>query len=155
MIRRDSQSNSYSGYQHSKLLKREDILYVVSNSNRKGEAQDGWAINHIRLSFGNKLSQANKEVYQHIINNKLVMPGNLIQTHHRFTGASIKKKFLTYSIYINPEVNGFAPPRNAEWASSDWDILKINGDPQKVAYIDKFKEEGAVFHKKLKKAFGK
>lgn len=112
-------------------------------------------INHIRISFDEKASQANKEAYKYIIDNKLVMPGNFILTYHRFTGASIKSKFLEYSIYVNPEVDGFDPPTNSEWASSDWNTLKINSDPKKVAYIEKLKKEGAVFHQKLKEAFEK
>jgi len=154
-IKRDSLSNSFSGYVSSNDLKRENIHHVVSNSNQRGEAQDGWLINHIRISFNKKSTQANKESYQYIIDNKLVMPGNFIQTYHHFTGANIKKKFLTYSIHVNPEVEGFAPPIDSEWASSDWNPLKINSDPKKVAYIEKLKEEGAVFHQKLKEAFGK
>lgn len=151
---RDSLKNSFSGYLPSKNLERKDIHYVVSNSNRKGEAQDGWCINHIRVSFGEKITKANKELYKYIVDNKLIMPGNFIQIHHRFTGKSIKKKFFSYNLYVNPEVEGFEPPTNAEWASSDWNTLKINSDPKKVAYIEKLKKEGAAFHQKLKAAFG-
>lgn len=154
-IERDSLSNSFSGYIPNKTLKRKNMLHVVSYANQRCEAQEGWAINHIRLSFGEKISQANKETHKYIIDNKLVMPGNFISTYHYFKGANIKKKLLKYIIYVNPEVEGFAPPTNAEWASSDWNALRINSDPSKVAYIGKLKEDGMVFHQKLKQAFGK
>ncbi len=152
-IARDSGSNIFNGYLPSKYLERTNIHHVVSNNNERGGAQDGWCINHFRLSFSENSSKANKEAYKHIIDKKLVMPGNVILVRHRFTGAYIKQKFLLYSLYLNPEAEGFDPPRSCEWASSEWNPLKINSDPRKVAYIEKLKEEGVTFHEKLKQAF--
>lgn len=153
-ITTNSGSNMYSGYFPCKELDRTNMLHVISNNNSSGGAQDGWYIDHVRIAFGKLITQANKESYEYIVDNKIVMPGNFIKTGHRFTGANIKSKYLTYSIFINPEVQGFDPPTNAEWPSSDWNILKINSDPKKVAFIKKLKEKGAVFHEKLKNAFG-
>ena len=153
-INRDTRNNSYSGYSPSRTLKRTNMLYVVSNNNKNQEAQDGWYINHIRYaSPGKKASDANKEAFQHIINNKLAMPGNFLKIKHRFTGSGNSKKFLTYTIYLNPEVHGFSPPTNSEWASSDWNILKINNDPEKVVFIEKIKHEQAKYHNSLRNAF--
>lgn len=156
VINRDTLSNSYNGYTPSRALKRTDMLHVVSNNNKKQKAQDGWFINHMRYSAPNeKASDANRQSFKHLIDNKLVMPGNLIYAQHRFTGPNKQSKYLTYKIYFNPETRGFAPPANAEWASSDWNILKINNDPKKLAFIEKKKQEQSIFHEKLHTAFYK
>lgn len=154
VITRDTLSNSYNGYKSNSDLKRTNMLHVVSNKNKKQEAIDGWFINHKRYSSPNeKASNANKQSFKHIIDNKLVMPGNLIMARHIFTGPNKQSKYLTYTIHFNPETRGFAPPANAEWSSSDWNILKINNDPKKVAFVDKIKEEQAIFHEKLHTVF--
>ncbi len=85
-IMRDSSRNTYTGYMADEYLKRTDIHHVVSNKNKRDEPLDGWLINHYRLSFGGNLSAASREAYKYIIDNKLVMPGNLIERYHVFSG---------------------------------------------------------------------
>lgn len=154
-IIRDTSDNSYKWYTR-KELERKDMLHVVSNTNAKERPLDGWSINHIRYSApGSKASEANKQAFQHIVDQKLVLPGNFIRIRHFFAGAVNTSKFLGYSLFLNPEAEGISPPTNSEWASSDWNIVKINGHPEKVEYIENLKKEGAVFHQKLRVAFGK
>ncbi len=154
-INRDSWHNTaHAGYIPNTYLKRENIHHVVVNKNKRSEARDGWVINHIRMGFNAKDTKPEKEAYKYLIDNKMIMPGNFIKSYHVFSGKYNKKKYLSYSIYINPEVDGFDPPKDAAWGSSDWHILKISNDPKKVAYIENLKKEGAVFHKKLREAFG-
>lgn len=155
LIRRETLSIKPYGYYADEYLTRDDIHHVVSNKNIAGGAQDGWIINHIRFGFGSHDPKADKELYRHIRDNKLVIPGNFILTYHHFTGALRISKFLDYYIYVNPEAEGFDPPNNANWSSSDWNPAKINNDSKKVEYIERLKKEGAVFHKELKAAFGK
>lgn len=153
-IIRDSATTEYTGYKPIKAFKRDDILYSTSKKKMSGRGQDGWYINHIRLSFSGTKTRANKEALQYIKDNKLVLPGNFIMTSHVFTGTSNTSKFLRYSVYINPDLEGIRPTSEADWAASEWNILKINKHPEKLEYIEKTKEEGAAFHQKLKAAFG-
>lgn len=156
VINRDTLSNSYNGYVPSHDLKRTDMLHVVSKNNKKQKAQDGWFINHLRyIAPSEKASDANRQSFKHLIDNKLVMPGNLIYAQHRFTGPNKQSKYLTYKIYFNPETRRFAPPVNAGCASSDWNILKINNDPKKLAFIETIKQEQSIFHEKLHTVFYK
>ena len=115
LITRDTLSNDYVGYKSQKSLERKNILHVVSNSNMAGSAIDGWFINHMRLSMSKFKDQSDaiQQAYQHIIDNKLVVPGNFILTSHILTGKNRKNKFLQYKIFTNPEVEGFPPPINA------------------------------------------
>lgn len=158
VIMRDSISNNYEkGYKSAKMLERKNILHVVSNRNTTGKPIDGWYINHSRLSMGQFKDRpdAIKQAYQRILDKKFVVPGNFITTVHCLSGKNYNmSKFLRYEINVNPELEGFAPPKNPEWGSSDWHIARINADPKKVEYIEGLKEKGAAFHAKLKAVFG-
>ncbi len=133
-------------------LKRKNIHHSVVTNNKGREKQEGWLINHYRLSLNPKNSQAIKESYQYVIDNKLSIPTNYIQIYHRFTGNK-NSKYLEYSYFANPESAGFEPPLHSEWVASEWNPLKINNDSKKVDYIEKLKKEGGTMHKKLKIAF--
>ncbi len=157
VITRDSLANNYTGYTPHKVLNRRNMLYVVSNSNTKIKGIDGWYINHFRQGLGKFKNKpdAIQQAYQHIIDNKLIVPGNFIKTGHILTGKSRKNKYLRYDIFNNPEVEGLAPPQSSDWGSSDWHIARINADPKKVAYIEIIKEREGNLHQKLKEAFEK
>lgn len=153
-LKRDTLTNTFRGYQPNKYLQRDNVHHSVVVNNKLREAHDGWLINHYRLSIKPKKSPAAKESYDFIVSNNYALPGNYIQVFHHFTG--VKKnpsKFLIYTHFVNPEADGFAPPANAEWGSSDWHPLKINNSPLKVEFIEKLKREGEIMHAKIKKAF--
>ncbi len=163
IIRKSTLKNASKGYKSSDKLKRTDLLYVnaIKNAPSASSGVDGWLIDHRRLSFEGEKRQAVQELEKYVIDNKLIIPGNFIVTEHILTGAAkaaygggASPKYLNYKINVNPEAYGFAPPANAEWSLSDWNILKINSDPKKVVFIEKLKDEGGVFHKRLQEAFG-
>ncbi len=153
-LTRDSMTNTYRGYYHHKTLERTNIHHVVKKNNYDLAAQDGWAVNHYRLAMDENATNVAKQSYKYFKENNLAFPGNFIKILHHFTGSVDKKKYLDYMLFLNPEADGFAPPKSAEWASSDWNPSKINSDSKKVAYIEKIKKEHAGFHETLKKAFG-
>lgn len=155
-IMRETLQNSYTGYLSHKDLKRKDMIYVVSINNKRGEGFDGWFINHLRYRLPNdQSSKAHRSMFQNFIDKKLVLPGNFVYISHLFGGAKPSNKILKYKIYLNPETRGFTPPSNSEWGSSDWNILKINNDPKKLAFIEEVKQEQSVFHEKLHTVFYK
>ncbi|MFW5500465.1 MULTISPECIES: hypothetical protein [unclassified Maridesulfovibrio] len=153
LIARDTAKNKYTGYWPNKYLQRTNILFTEVTQNTMGKPLDGWLINHIRPGFGKKDSEAVRDAYEYMTANKLVLPGNFIESRHILTGKRIKCRYLSYSYLINPETDGFEAPENAEWGASDWNVIKINGDPKKVAYIERFKKENAELHSKLRNAF--
>jgi len=154
VITADTLNNEYTGYKSSKYCKRINVHHVVVKNNARQRAQDCWLINHIRMSVNPKRA-ALKEAYNYLESNRFVLPKNMIQVFHRFTGKYKKSKFLTVSYYYNPEVEGFEPPTEANWSSSDWHPLQINKDPKKVKYIERLKKEGAIMHEKIREGFGK
>ena len=152
-----SRDRAYTGWNPSKLLKRQNLHHVVSHNNSNTYGIDGWYVGHYRPSFGKMKDKpdAIKEAYQHILDNKLLLPGNFIKIGHILkTSRNKTNNMLTYDIFINPEAEGFPPPQNAEWGSSDWHVARIQEDSAKVAYIEKIIEKSKPFHSKLQKAFG-
>ncbi len=146
----------YSGYPSSVDLEREDMLHVVSNRNEPGEARDGWFIDHTQLEFSSKIfleSQAHREVFKYFLEHNIQIPANFIKITHLLTGDQIKYRYLQYDILINPEAEGFEPPNDPSWLSSDWNMKNISNDPGKLSFIEKLKGEGEVFHEELQYAF--
>lgn len=48
---------------------------------------------------------------------------------------SDRANFLSMAYYFNPEVEGFGPPQNTVWQTSDWNVLNVAGDQKKQAYV--------------------
>jgi len=152
-ITTESMINSFNGYLRQTYLDRKDVLYSDIKNNNTGEAHDGWLINHIRSSLDVKRT-AYKEAYDYLVSNSYVVPKNVISIFHHFTGKYKKNKYLNVGYYLNPEIEGFEPPNEAEWASSDWHPLQINKDSKKVEYIERLKNEGTIMHEKIRIGFG-
>lgn len=152
IIRNSFENNSYE-YFPSKYLERDNLHYKEVKNNM-GLDQDGWLINHVRLAHGSDDRPAEKEAYSYLVKNGYSIPGNHISIYHRFTGGMLHpEKYFSYNYYINPEKDGFAPPEESSWGSSDWNPGKYNNDPAKVEYIEKLKIFGAKQHENLKLAF--
>ena len=152
-ITTDSMINSYIGYLPHKSLIREDVHHIVVKNNENGGAQDGWLVNHIRSSLDVKRT-AQKEAFDYLVLNSYVIPKNVIQIFHHFTGKYKKNKYLDVGYFLNPEIEGFEPPSESDWNSSDWHPLQINKDNKKIEYIERLKKEGAIMHEKIRVGFG-
>ena len=139
-------TNNYISYTN-KYCERTDIHYVNAEKNSQ-DGLDCLAVNHFRMSMNGK-STADKEAYDFIRANGYVMPKNMILGYHIITGFVHKNSYLKVSHLVNPEVDGFNPPKEAHWSSSDWHPLQINNDPKKVKYIEDFKSSSSLYHKKI------
>ena len=153
IITTDTPMNDYNGYLASKYFKRTNLHHVVVKNNATGGAQDCWLINHIRMAV-NPNRPARKEAYNYFESNHILIPKNTIEVSHRFTGKYHKSKFLEVNYYYNPEVEGFEPPTEANWSTSDWHPLQIIKYPKKVEYIERLKKEGVIMHEKVREGFG-
>ena len=155
-ISTDMMGNKVSGYFSNKDFNRTDVHYIVVNNNNDLDAHDCWMINHeiMSKSSSSKNSRAMKEAFVYLETNQMPLPKIMIDSYHHFTGKYNKNKYLSYSYYINPEIDGFNPPNDTNWTTCEWNKLQINKDDKKVAYIEKLKIEGTAMHEKLHAAFG-
>ena len=142
------------GYVKTKDFEKSDYHYSEIFNNNDGEAQDAFFVKHTRMSMNTKREHL-KKAFNYLIENNYIVPTVLIEGRHRFTGKNIKRKYLLFSYYKNPEAEGFAPPSNSDWHTSDWHPLHISKDQKKEAYIDNFIELSKTMHVQLKNGFGK
>ena len=154
IIDTDKMGNRLSGYLSYPFFNRTDLYQVIVKNNDKDGAHDCWLICHSITPQIYKNTVATKEAFNYFESNKIEIPKISILSYHHFTGKYNKNKLLDYYYYINPEINGFDPPIDTNWATCEWNKLQINKDPKKVEYIDKLKIEGAAMHEKLRVAFG-
>ena len=142
---------SSNGYVVSKWCERDNIHHMKKRANYEGGEQDCWGVNHYRLSFSaNKLPEYMKQARDYIVANKIRVPGNTIYV--RYQKADVNA-LLQASYHFNPEVDGFPPPKETIWATSDWHRNQMYLDEKKVAYIDKIKRWGTAFDSKVTAGF--
>lgn len=142
------------GYSASKDLNRNNMHHVVSNSNSVGEAQDGWYINNAIVHFTPKnKSSAVGAAADYIKSHNYTISNNMIKVAHRFTGKLSKGRFLQVEYNYNPEAHGFPKSNSENWNTSEWNAVRTNNDPRKVAFIDKLKSEHEQWHEKVKNGF--
>jgi glutaredoxin len=143
-----------NGYVKSKDFEKVgDYHYSEIINNEPGEAQDSYLVKHTRMT-GNTKREHIQQAFKFFKENDYIVPTILIEGKHRFTGKHIKRKYLKFRYFKNPEAEGFAPPTNSVWATTDWHPLHINKDPEKAAYIEYFIELNKDLHKRLKTGFG-
>lgn len=144
------------GYTSWSEVKRKDIHYAVSANNEGGEKQDAWIINNGIPTFICECTDKKvlEDASSYIKSKGLIISNDMIKVAHRLTGAHpYKKRYLQAEYYYNPEADGFPPGQKATWATSDWNSVKINSDPQKVKYISRLKEEHQLIHQKIVSGF--
>lgn len=133
---------------------RKDIIYVgtsytgTSYNFAKGAApQDCWGIDHWPTTFYGTLPEHILQLRDHVEANGLKMPETMITVEYR-RGVS-KTRYVSLSYYFNPELEGFSPPREVDWRTSDWHRDRMYRDPKKKAYIEKLKAWGASWKEQV------
>ncbi len=141
-----------NGYVVSKWCERKNVHFIEKKSNYAGREQDCWGVNHYKMTFRYNKIMAYKQAQDYMKKNKLVLPLAMIATKHRKANSF---KFLEVTYFFNPELEGFPPPKIANWGSSDWHPERITNDKAKVAYIDRIKEWGKTWDSKVSEHFNR
>ncbi len=143
------------GYNRSENLDRKDMLHVVKNENRSGEAQDGWYINHVIASFNpSEKYKIYRDRAAYIKEKGYRISSNMIGVTHRLTGRFQKEKYLHVNYYYNPEAEGITTKSSDNWSTSEWHVMRIDQSPEKVAFVEALKKEHTALHEKIKLGFG-
>ena len=143
------------GYNRSENLDRKDMLYVVNNENRSGEAQDGWYINHVITHFNpSEKYKVYRDAGAYIKEKGYRISSNMVSVTHRLTGRLQKEKYLNVRYCYNPEVEGITTKSSDHWSTSEWHVMRIDQSPEKVAFVEALKKEHIALHEKIKLGFG-
>lgn len=137
------------GYVISNECGRADVHYMKADS--VGVAtQDCRLVNHWRMSQSGNIPRAWRafEIYSDKsgIRRPLAMIGSVYRLGDNRT-------FLDASYMLNPEVDGFAPPKQSDWSSSDWHRSNVPQDPKKVAYVNRLIAWTDEWHGTVKAGF--
>ncbi|MCW9054969.1 MAG: SHOCT domain-containing protein [Candidatus Pacebacteria bacterium] len=140
-----------AGWIESKFCERDNIHFIQKTSNYRGGDQDCWGVNHYRLTLtANNLPPYMEQARDYVISRKISLPLNTIIVQYRHAD-HLKLLDLTY--HFNPENEGFSPPAQAEWSSSDWHRDRAYMDERKMAFIAKIKSWGEGFKTKVEAGF--
>jgi hypothetical protein len=89
-------------------------------------------VNHIVFTISANSAKWWKETVDYAKQNGIAVPLAVIQGG---VVVSDRANFVSVGYYFNPEVTGFAPPKNTAWQTSDWSVLNVAGDAQKQAFV--------------------
>lgn len=142
---------SINGFEEDKFCNRKDIHHIVNNGNfRKG--RDCWGVNHFRYNVWDKAPKMIKQTFKWFSDNKIPTPPNMIDVEFSVVNDG---RFIKAMYFFNPDVDGIAQSRSAEWDSTDWHPAKIYQFPEKQAYVKSKIAWGEAWHKKILAAVGK
>lgn len=141
---------SPNGWKQSTFCERKDIHYIQKTSNVAKGNQDCWGINHYRMTLSGDIPPYMQETRDYIVKNSIKSPLNAIAVEYRFADRS---HMVEASYFFNPEVDGFDPPKDAQWSTSDWHRDRVYMDPKKVDYIEELKVWGKDWFPTVKAGF--
>ena len=148
-----STESAMHGWKVPEYCGRTDIYYFEpkdKRENHEGSEINCWGINHIGMTSGPKAEKYTRDFYEWVPNNTSGMPINTIEVeYNRASGV----KFLRARYYFNPEADGFDPPKNAAWRSSDWHRDRLHLDPKKVEYMEHIKAWAISWKNRLESGF--
>lgn len=142
------------GWNVPRECNRSDVFYREPSDTRGFGGDRGYkclTVNHIQMTTSAKSSQASKDAYAWVWAHTTGMPTTLIGATYDISDG---KRFLRVTYFRNPEADGFAPPRDSSWRSSDWHKDRLPGDPKKLAYMNDVKAWALQWKARVEAGFG-
>jgi len=111
--------------------KRDDMLFKLQL--RSGREDNCATINHVTHYLSEPQGKY-AELLASFKEQGIEIPSTVL--HLLFTRNGLEAHRLVYSIWINPEVLGFAPENEPAWGRNPWNKAKTLKDPAKKQFID-------------------
>jgi hypothetical protein len=89
-------------------------------------------VNHSVFAIAADSAHWWKSTVEYAKQNKISVPLAVIQSG---VVVSDRANFISVAYYFNPEMQGFAPPKNTAWQTSDWNVLNVAKNKKKKAFI--------------------
>lgn len=126
----------------SSLCRGSDSFHVVNMANSP-TWQNCWGIKHTEKVFSNS-TQENIRNFS--------LPDVMIYRYHRIADSRAN---LNIFYFFNPYPQGASQSSSESRSTSNWQPEKINQFPEKIAFIEKIKNEGEIWHQKVRSGFNK
>lgn len=158
-VQYSTQRMRYLRHRPYKLCSRKDVIYMgksLSGSTgeyiafKKGNTQACWGINHWPMTLSGSIPKHLRQLRDYVEKEELIMPDTMLAVQYRRGGNG---DYFSLNYYFNPELEGFAPPRQSDWRTSDWHRDRYSRDPKKKAYIERLKKWGAEWYSQVDKGF--
>jgi len=140
----------FSGFEMFRPCERNDVFFVFKTYNISGGEQNCWTINHFSMGTSGKVSASWAATLDLLKSRGVTIPITMVIATFRMAN---KTNFETVWYFFNPEIEGISPPKYADWRSSDWHKDRVDGFPDKLAYLTKTKEWAEQWHALIEKGF--
>jgi hypothetical protein len=139
-----SNLRSGNGYWLGEPCKRDDMLFKLQLG--RGKEDNCLTINHITRYLSNPGGKA-AEAYALFKEQGVEIPPTVIAITVTRNATNLRR--LIYTLWINPELAGFARESEPEWGRSPWNRTMSFNDPAKKQYIDQLIVWGQNFQKSV------
>ena len=119
---------------------KEDTLFRADLSGGHGENENCLLVDHMIL-MGPKAQGIWKDAATWLTEQKVQVPTQVITAHvTRFQ----QSRLVAASYAFNPRMYGCNAPQSQSWADSPWNKKNVDGDPQRVRFVDSVTAWGKV-----------
>lgn len=133
-----------SGYWIGDPCKRDDSLFKMQLA--AGREDNCVTINHHTRFMGNPSGKV-AALYALFKEQGVDIPPTVLRIE--FTRNGLSQRMLYYSLWINPELAGFAREAEGEWGRNPWNKTMSFSDPAKKQYIDALSVWATTFVKQM------
>lgn len=127
-------------WRESKTCTRKDLFYVTADRKSGGFADFNcmW-LNHERATATRAYAARPDyiEMNAYLRERKIAVPTNFAIVGYEYGDMN---KWLQVRYRFNPDLDGIAPTKNAEWSVSDWHRDRIHHHPDKLRYMERLKK---------------
>lgn len=133
-----------NGYWSGDPCKRNDMLFKIQMDG--GKQDNCVTINHITHYMGNPSGKA-AELYAMLKQQGIEYPPTVLAV--QLTRNATSMQTLTYTLWINPELLGFARDSEPEWGRNTWNKTFSYSDPAKKQLVDALATWATKFGKQM------
>lgn len=137
---------SGSGWDVNKFCSRTDVYHLMRGPDVPTD-QTCWGVNHYVFEKTSTYKPVQGSNIQTAVARRgQTMPGTMVTSLFRFAN---RNNFLTYQVFTNPTLAGFAD-ESGKWADSSWHKDLVANDPKKVAFLEQTKAQSAALFDTMK-----
>ncbi|HEY3074958.1 MAG TPA: hypothetical protein VGJ74_07280 [Burkholderiales bacterium] len=120
--------------------KKENVLYRADLASAKATDEDCLLVDHSLGNFGPRSQGVWKEAATWLTEQHVELPVAVLISAHVIRAERWRLVSAWYA--FNPRMYGCDAPRSRSWAESPWNKKHLDGDPQRVRFVDSVTDWG-------------
>jgi len=136
---------------------RRDLLFLTEIKSQRqssygADAENNcWGIDHRPMTFSGEVPKHMLALRDYVDTSGLELPVTMLAVAYRKVDGGPNRFSLDY--YFDPEREGFPPPQQVDWRTSDWHRDLALRDPRKKTYIGKLRQWGELWEEQVERGF--